>query len=150
MGPFLVQRAELTDRAVKQIFGLVLLVYLTLAGVFTLMAPMIARFFEEPRLVSVARVLSLQLVLAALAVVPDAILQRTLQFRNRSLLELGAAVLGSLTTLALAIAGAEVWALVSGTLAAQAVRTFGVNLLARTITWPELSWSNARAPSESR
>ena len=145
MGPFLVQRPELTGRIVKQMFGLVLLVYLALAGLLVLTAPLIAQFFDEPRLVSVARVLSLHLVLGSLAVVPDAVLQRTLQFRNRSVLELGAAVLGSLTTLGLAMAGAGVWALVSGTLTTQAVRTLGVNLLARTLAWPELSWSSARA-----
>ena len=145
MGPFLVQRPELTGRIVNQMFGLVLLVYLALAGLLVLTAPLIAQFFDEPRLVSVARVLSLHLVLGSLAVVPDAVLQRTLQFRNRSVLELGAAVLGSLTTLGLAMAGAGVWALVSGTLTTQAVRTLGVNLLARTLAWPELSWSSARA-----
>jgi len=145
MGPFLIQRPELTDQIVKQMFGLVLLVYLALAGLLALTAPLIAQFFDEPRLVSVARVLSLHLVLGSLAVVPDAMLQRTLQFRNRSVLELGAAVLGSLTTLGLAIAGAGVWALVSGTLTTQAVRTLGVNLLARALAWPELSWSSARA-----
>jgi len=72
MGPFLVQRPELTGRIVNQMFGLVLLVYLALAGLLVLTAPLIAQFFGEPRLVSVARVLSLHLVLGSLAVVPDA------------------------------------------------------------------------------
>ncbi len=145
MGPFLIQRSELTGRIIKQMFGVVLLVYLALAVLLALIAPLIARFFEEPRLVPIARVLSLHLVLGSLAVVPDAVLQRTLQFRNRSLLELGAAVFGSLTTLGLAVTGSGVWALVIGTLATQAVRTLGVNVFARTLAWPELSWLNARA-----
>lgn len=144
MGPVLVQRSELGERTLKQVFGVVLVIYFTLACLLVLTAPLIARFFDEPRLVPVIRVLSLQLVLGAFAVIPDAVLQRSFQFRNRSLLDLGTAVVGSLTTLTLALAGTGVWALILGTLTAQALRTIGVNLLTRSLTWPEFSLSGAR------
>jgi len=145
LGPALVQRPTLSERELSQGFGIVLVVHFAMAAALVAAAPLIARFFEEPRLVLIVRALSLQIVMAAFAVIPEALLQRRFEFQNRSLLDLGATIAGSLLTLVLALAGYGVWALVLGSLTTQALRSAGMNFLARWIGKPEFSLAGARA-----
>lgn len=144
IGPALVQKAELSERELRQAFGIVLGLHLILAILLILAAPLIADFFKEPRLVPVVRVISLQLVLGAFFVVPDAVLQRQLEFRKRSLLDLFATIIGSLTTLALALAGGGVWALIAGPMTSQAIKVVGINVLARCLSLPEFTLTGSR------
>lgn len=145
LGPALVQRPTLSEGELRQAFGILLVVHFTLAAALLAAAPVIAHFFVEPRLVLVVRALSLQIVMAAFTVIPESLLERRLEFRNRSLLDLGATVAGSLLTLTLALAGYGVWALISGSLAMQALRTIGINVLASWIVRPDFSIAGARA-----
>lgn len=144
IGPGLVQKAELGERELRQAFGIVLLFHLALATALSVFSPLIAAFFEEPRLILIIRVLSLQFVIGAFAIIPDAVLQRKFEFRKRSLLDLAATVTGSLLTLTIAVAGGGVWALVVGSVATQAFKTVGVNLLTRCLKWPVFSLSGTR------
>lgn len=145
MGPALVQRQELGERELRQAFGIALALHLALAVALALAAPLISRFFEETELVPIVRVLSVQLVIGAFGVIPDAVLQRQLEFRKRSLLDLAATVTGSLVTLALALTGQGVWALVLGSMTSQALRVVGVNLLTGCLTRPEFSLTGTRS-----
>src|SRR5574342_501412 len=56
----LVQRQAPDDCLRRQVFGIVLVLNALCALVLILGAPLVAGFFEEPRLVSILRVLSLQ------------------------------------------------------------------------------------------
>jgi teichuronic acid exporter len=145
LGPALVQRPTLSEGELRQAFGIVLAVHFALAVALVAAAPMIAHFFDEPRLVLIIRALSLLVVMAAFSVIPESLLERRLEFRNRSLLDLGATITGSLLTLALALAGYGVWALVFGSLTMQALKSAGMNVLARWIGRPEFSLAGARA-----
>lgn len=145
IGPALVQKPGLSERELRQAFGIVLVFHLALAAALAVAAPLIASFFDDARLVPIVRVLSLRLVIGAFAVVPDAALQRELEFRKRSLLDLAATVAGSLVTLSLALAGGGVWALVFGSMTSQALKTVGINLLARCLKWPEFSLAEVRS-----
>ncbi|NCT82171.1 MAG: lipopolysaccharide biosynthesis protein [Comamonadaceae bacterium] len=144
LGAAVVQHKDLDERLVRRVFGVVLLVHLSLAVLLALSAPLIGMFYQEPRVVPVLRVLACQFVLAAFAVVPDALLQRRMEFRNRSLLDLGAAILTSVTTLGLAVAGAGVWALVAGSLLGQLCRTVGLNLISPYFKRPDFRLSGMR------
>lgn len=144
LGAALVQRKELDEQLVRRVFAVVLLVHFVLAALLILAAPLIGAFYHEPRVIPVLRVLACQFILAAFAVVPDALLQRRMEFRNRSLLELGCAVLTSISTLAMAMAGAGVWALVAGSLLGQLSKTLGLNLLSPCFKRPDFTLSGMR------
>lgn len=144
LGAAVVQRAELDEGLARRVFGVVLLIHFGLAALLALAAPAIGAFYGEPRVVPVIQVLALQFVLGAFAVMPDALLQRQMEFKHRSLLELGAAVLTGLITLALAFSGAGVWALVAGSLVGQTCRTVGLNIIRPYLRRPDFTLSGMR------
>ena len=92
-----------------------------LYGVCFLVAPLLADIFHESSLTDILRVLSLIIIFRAFAIVPGAILERELNFRARGGAELLAAVVQATISIGLALAGAGVWSLVVGNLAAAAV-----------------------------
>jgi teichuronic acid exporter len=145
LGAAVVQKADVDVPLLRRVFGVVLVIHLSLAALLALSAPLIASFYGEPRVLPVLQVLSLQFVLAGFAVIPDAQLQRRMEFRNRSLLDLSSAVLASVTTLAMALNGAGVWALVAGSLLSQAWKTIGINWLSPFRYWPDFSLSGIRS-----
>lgn len=144
LGPALIQQAEVSKKKLSQAFAIVLLVNLTLFGALNLLAPLLARFYAEDRLVDVVRVLSLQFLISPFSVIPDVLLQRQLEFKRRSLIELGTAVLASFATLALALGGFGIWALVCGNLAGMLARMIAVNLAAPFRVFPSFSASGMR------
>ncbi len=145
LGPALVQKADLDERTLRQTFGIVLLINFTLAVLLVLLAPLIGVFFNEPRVVPIVRVLALQFVIGAFSIIPNVLLQRRMEFRNRSLMDFSGAIIASFTTLVMAFAGAGVWALVVGSLVGQIWRTVVINFLAPFLTWPELSMNGMRS-----
>ena len=145
LGAAIVQKKDVDEGLLKRAFALILIVHLSLAAMLALAAPLIADFYAEPRVTSVIRVLSLQFILGAFAVIPDAQLQRRMEFRNRSLLDFSGAVLASGVTLFMAMAGSGVWALVAGSLIAQAFKTIGINCLSPFLRWPDFSLQGMRS-----
>ena len=104
------------------------LIYALLLGVLGYIAvfaasPLAARFFHAPDLVDVLRVMALVLVLRGVGVVPGAILERSLDFRSRTIAELVATFTQIGTFIALAIAGFGVWSLVIGYLVFEGVQS---------------------------
>jgi len=87
LGPAVVQRRDIDDPLLKRVFGVILIVHASLTLVLVLAAPLIAEFYREPRVASVVRVLSLQFMISAFVVIPDAMLQRRMEFKHRSLLD---------------------------------------------------------------
>lgn len=145
LGPALVQKPNLDEPTLRQTFGLVLLINLTLAVLLVLLAPLVGVFFAEPRVVPVVRVLALQFVIGAFSIIPNVLLLRRMEFRNRSLMDLSGAVIASFTTLAMAFAGAGVWALIVGSMVGQLWRTIVINLLAPFLLRPEFSLNGMRS-----
>jgi O-antigen/teichoic acid export membrane protein len=145
LGPAIVQERDIDERLLRRVFGVVLLIHVSLTALLALSAPLIALFYNEPRVTHVVQVLSVQFVLSAFTVIPDAQLQRRMEFRNRSLLDLSGAIVGSLTTLTMAIVGAGVWALVTGSILSQIWKTIGLNVLSPFLRWPEFSFRGLRS-----
>jgi teichuronic acid exporter len=145
LGAAVVQKAEVDERLLRRVFGMVLVIHFSLAALLALAAPLIAAFYAEPRVVAVIRVLSLQFVLAAFAVIPNVQLLRRMEFRNRSLLDLSGGIVAGFTTLTMAFAGAGVWALVAGFILTQIWKTIGINWLSPFLHWPDFSVKGMRS-----
>ena len=126
LGAALVQAPQLDDTKLRAIFAAVILVNSIFTAALIVAAPLIASFFSDSRLASVLQVLSAQLLLSIFAVIPTAILTRSLDFRRLSLIGLIASICGSLCTLALALSGYGVWSLVAGSLVTSTLNTAGL------------------------
>jgi teichuronic acid exporter len=127
LGAAIIQFRDISEEELNGCFwlinGIALLGYVVLYA----SAPAISHWFNSPMLTAILRVNGLMLPLVAIRIVPDSLLRKSLAFDKISKAELIAAVLTIPTMLALALAGAGVWTLVSGILLgsfAQTVLTF--------------------------
>ena len=130
LGSALVQQKELSRLEMERVFGLLLLVNIGLALLLCLAAPLVAAFFDEPRVTPIIQVLALKLPLMALLVVPRSILRREMLFKRKSMVDLARMLVGSATTLVFAVSGFGVWSIVYGILAggvAQVIGTYAVS-----------------------
>ena len=96
---------ELFPRRRAQAFGVVITLNLLFFLGFLGAAPWIAAFYHEPQLTSIIRALAVQFVFLIFETLPQAQLERDLNFGPRSIVEVVTLVTGSLTTLTLAHAG---------------------------------------------
>ncbi len=143
LGAALVRATDITSDLQRRVFGLALGINGMLYIALLLLAPLVVMLFQEPRLALLTAVMGLQLPLASLAVVPDAMARRELQFKSLSLIELGVQTGSALTTLACAWQGLGVWSLVIGHLAASGLKS--ALLLARFGSpLPRLAWRGQR------
>ncbi|TWI46056.1 O-antigen/teichoic acid export membrane protein [Pseudoduganella flava] len=130
LAPALVQAKEVSTEKLRQAQGIFMLVNFAVVLLLVACAPLAARFFDEPHLTLLIRVMSLQFVLTPFGLISEVLLQRGLDFRARSLLDLAQSVITAIATLALAWWGMGVWALALGIVIAAFWRTIAVNVVA--------------------
>lgn len=114
---------ELSDEQIAQLNGLAVLSGLAVFAVSCAAAPLIAWFFDAPRLRLLVIVMSTAFVIGAFRIVPYGLLLRDLQFRAVAVIDGAQALASAFTTFGLALAGAGYWALVGGPLAGACVST---------------------------
>lgn len=123
LGAGIVQRRQLNEREVNAVFWFSLAVSIVIAAMAFAGAEAVARYFGEPRLVWMIRLLAITFLLTSVGMVPHSLLTKAIEFRRRSLAE-GAGVLASgIVSVAAALAGFGVGALVAGHLSRAAIRT---------------------------
>jgi O-antigen/teichoic acid export membrane protein len=74
-------------------------------------APLIARFFEEPELVKLSRVLFLSLLFGGIGMVPYTVMFKQLKIRQMAIIEIVSLFIGCLTGMILVISGFTYWAI---------------------------------------
>ena len=141
MIPALIQSRHVDEQLVRQLFGFVITSTLVMFFLLFLTAPALSIFFDEPRVTAVARALAVGMVIGGIAAVPNALLERDLQFRGISLVEFLSMILGSLTTLVLAIEAFGVWSVVVGQIAATTVKTIGILMVSQFRLLPSFGFS---------
>ncbi|TWI63021.1 O-antigen/teichoic acid export membrane protein [Pseudoduganella lurida] len=144
LAPALVQAPEVSTDRLRQAQGIFMLANFVVVAVLLAVAPLAAHFFDEPRLTPLIRVMALQFVLTPFGLVSEVLLQRGLDFRARSLLDLTQSVVTAVVTLLLAWRGLGVWALVLGIQVAALWRTVAVNVVAPFPHLPRFSASGMR------
>lgn len=143
-GAAAVQSVDMDDAKLRQIFGFVIVINSGLFLLLFLAAPLIAWFFDEPRLVAIVRVLGVQFILMIFTVIPGAQLSRRLEFKGQSLVDLSGAVVSSVTALGCALAGLGVWALVWASIVLEVWRVAGLGLIAPFWQRPNFSLRDMR------
>jgi O-antigen/teichoic acid export membrane protein len=112
-------------------------------GVATVLgAPLIADFFQTEELTGVLRLLSISLVLKALAIVPTAMLARKMRFRALGLAEILSTAISGGIAIAAALNGANYWALVIQILV---LDTIYLALVLAAARLPAPTWSRTAA-----
>jgi O-antigen/teichoic acid export membrane protein len=134
--PALIQSRHVDEQLIRRLFGFVIASTVLMFALLFLAAPALSSFFDEPRLTPVTRALAIAMLIGGVSAVPNALLERDLQFRGLSLVEFSSMILGSLTTLVTAIEGFGVWSLVIGNLVSTTAKTIGILLISRFCLLP--------------
>lgn len=110
----LVQAKNIKPDEMQSIFGWLLILNGILFLCYFFGGAVLAVYFNEPRLDLLAKALAFIFLLVPFRVIPNALLDRQLDFKLRAQLEITATVVAAVATLVLAYLGAGVWALVTG------------------------------------
>lgn len=136
----LVQEKEIDEHLRRQIFGVIIVINTLFFALLFFGAEPVATFYGEPALTAIVQVLSLQFLLLIFETLPQSELEREIDFAARSIVDFATLIIGSLTTLSLALLGYGVWALIWGAVITNATRMAGLNLICRNLVWPSFSW----------
>lgn len=113
----------LTREQVAQLNALALTVGVAAMGLSAAAAPLIARFYGEPRLIPVVIAASSTFVILGLRTVPYGLMERAMDFRYLAMLEIGQGAVTGPLTLLLAWLGMGYWSLIIGQLVGLSVGT---------------------------
>jgi len=145
LSPALVQKETIDENSLRQSFGIVIVMNLSLMLILNLFAPIIADFFGDEQLVLILRALSLQFVFVAIATIPEVLLERKLKFKSLALIFLATSILSSFLTFAMAVAGYGVWSLVFGTIFNTVCRAIILNVVEPFRLFPKFSLQGMRS-----
>lgn len=143
-GSSITQSPTLDEREIRQTFGAALLVNVAICVLLFLAAPLIAAFYEEPRLVDMTRVAALGFLGSGMMPVYSGLLQREMRFRTSARIEIVCGIVGNVATLSFAWAGLGAWALILGGLVANPIRVGMYFSSATKFYWPSFRFGDTR------
>ena len=108
-----VQRAEINHAQVSNLFWINVGISVILTGIVAAMAPFIAWFYGEPRLVGISLAAASTFVLGGLSVQHAALLKRQMRFSAMAMIQLISMAAGLIVGVLLALNGAGYWSLVA-------------------------------------
>lgn len=144
-GAALVQSKSLTREQIRSVFGAALVFALAATAAVAASAPLLAWFFRAPEAQLLIQAASVNLLLSALATVPDAMLRREMQFKGASMVELAASVSSTVATVVMAKSGLGVWSLVLGSVGGAVMRVILLHAIVPERIWPSLRIGPARS-----
>lgn len=107
-----VQRRDVTHEQISGLFWVNVVVSFVLALVIALLSPVIAWFYDEPRLRSIALLLSATFVLGGLTAQHQALMGRRMRFGSLAAIDVGTLTVGATVGVVLAWSGASYWSIV--------------------------------------
>ena len=128
----LIRKTDAKDLDYNTVFitNMVLSVFLFLVLFFS--APAIARFFDQPQLLPLTRVMGSVVIINAFAIIQRTILVKKVDFKTQTKVSLIASVTSGIIGIAMAVAGYGVWSLVGQQISRQ--------LLNSTFLWIWAKW----------
>ena len=128
----LIREKEITEVHKSTAFFINLIISITIYAVLWFTSPLIARFFEQPQLIWLTRVMGLNLIFKALSIVQRAMLMQGLRFKLLSGIDVGVSILTGIFAIGLAYYGFGVWSL--------AIKYFLFSLLVTIAFWINNPW----------
>lgn len=111
-GYYIIQQKALNDETCHSIFWLVTFAGFVLALLVFVSAPWLARFYQNPDLILIVRILGIGIVVSLIVGVPNALLQRRMEFFKINILSIIGAILTSIAGVLIAWFGYGYWALI--------------------------------------
>ena len=139
-------REEGREERVHAAFWLNIVLTLAVVGISFALVPLVSGFYQVPHLQTMLLLLVAQFGLGQLAGVPDALLQRALDFKKLAVRETVLEILNGVGMIAMALAGFGVWSLVVPAMLLTPVRVILAFKLARWLpkrflgrsSWPRI------------
>jgi len=140
-----VQRATITDAQTSTLFWINLMVGGGLAVMAVVLAPPLAAFYREPRLVLVTAALGTSFLFNGASAQHRAVLQRNMRFTALAAIEIVSLVLTTALSIGIAVGGYGYWALVANSVSLPAISSAGVWLVSRWVPGRPLRGTGVRA-----
>lgn len=118
LGNYLVQMDRLCQSALNKLLVAVLALSLVLAGMVALSADVVAAYYKAPQVSGFLPWLAMTIVASTMSQMLFSLLQRSLAFKAIAVGEIASALAALVATIAVALAGHGVWAMVVGQLVA--------------------------------
>ena len=99
------QKSHITQAEISTLFWLNIAISLALTVLLIGSSGVIARFFGEPSLTSIALALSITFVLTAMSTQHSALMRRAMEFRRIAMIDISANLIGSIVSVVLALDG---------------------------------------------
>lgn len=125
-GPALIQMQRADERDRSSVFFLSVITGLCLAATMYLTSPLIAQFYDEPKLVSLTQVMSVSLIIGSLMTTQYSILKKSLNFRAIVISSLLALPVSAFIGIWMALNDYGVWSLVGQALSSKVIRLMSI------------------------
>ena len=135
-GSALIQKKDATETDSSSIFYFNLAVGILLASILYFSAPLIAKFYEEPTLTSLTRVLSLNLVINAFSMVQLSLLRKAMAFKKHFAVSIASVFISGFCGILAADKGLGVWSLI--------IQTISHSLSRASLLWILNKWRPSR------
>jgi O-antigen/teichoic acid export membrane protein len=127
-----IQRPEITPEQISSLFWINLAAGLGLTCITMALAPVLAWFYREPRLILITLIVSPTFLIGALRVQPDALLKRQMRFKGLAIRDVTAFLTGVFVAVVMAWEGDGYWAIVAFPLTANLIQMCG--------SWVMVDW----------
>ena len=141
IGKAIIQAEELCTTRLRQAFTINIVSCLIFFSFFFSIAPVIARFFDEPRITILVQAVACQHLIMVFHTLPYAMASRRMLFKEREKVQFYTTLMTSVVTITMAASGLGVWSLILGHLFMRLALTIGYNCIAPCRVWPTLSLS---------
>ncbi len=139
----LIQSEKVEPVAVRQTFGMLILLNGALAIAQIALAPLVAAYFRQPVVADLLRVQALLYVATPFIAIPNALLSHSIDYSKQAKINLVAAALSAGTALVCAQAGWGVWALVAAPIVLFWTRGIAMMVAARFFVWPSFRFAGS-------
>jgi O-antigen/teichoic acid export membrane protein len=139
----LIRRNHADRTAQRQLFGMLLLLNLTLGAIQFALAPLAAAYYRQPEVTTLLRVQALLYLATPFIALPYALLSRSMDFKRQAQVTLVSSLAGAAVALTGALSGWGVWTLVAAPLALFFVRAAGLTWAARSWMLPSFDFRGA-------
>lgn len=144
LGDSLVQRKELRSGHVNSVFLQSMLIAIVSWLALILLAPLIAKGFQNPAVVPVLIVTGAVLPIGAMMSVPSSLLQRDLRYKEITTIDVLGTITAGVVGILLALWWRNEWALVGMELSRRIVRLIGFLAFAKWIPKAQSTWPDFR------
>ncbi len=142
LGNALIQKKDADDLDFSSVFYFNIFVCIILYIALFLCAPFIAEFYQNPELTSLVRALGLTIIISGVRNVQQAFISRTMQFKKFFITSMGGVIVAAIVSIAMALTGFGIWALIAQKIINLAVATA---IMWLTVGWhPKLMFSWTR------